>query len=163
MKPFLLLAPILLWSLGAIGQEISRSVISTGGNQQTDPITNLQLSWTIGEIGTEFLSNQNTIQLGFQQGDIDVIVNTKSKALPAPAWQAYPNPVDFELQIKSPFPGRWYYFLRDPLGRIILKGQSDQSLYQLDLPVVTDGLYLLSIQQENGRVATKNLFIQQHN
>jgi hypothetical protein len=149
--------------IGAFGQTVSRTVLSTNGDQKNDPASGIQLSWTIGEISTEFLTDQSSLQLGFQQAEVEVLVNTRSKLLPASLWKIYPNPADFELEVQCPFEGRWQYLLTDLLGRIIIQGYANDQSHQIDLPMVTDGLYMLNIQSDKGQIASKKLFILQNN
>ncbi|MEM6377109.1 MAG: T9SS type A sorting domain-containing protein [Bacteroidota bacterium] len=164
MKPILFMILIMLCtSIGIFGQTVSRSVISSGGEQKNDPASGLQLSWTIGEISTELLENQSTLQLGFQQAEIDILVNVQSKLLPDALWKVFPNPADFMVEIQCPFAGQWQYFLTDPLGQTVISGYSNDQSHQVELPMISDGLYLLTIQKDQKQIATRKLFILQNN
>lgn len=61
----------------------------------------------------------------------------------------YPNPVYNELvvEFKSMSPGT-QYTLSDALGKTLLRGQINQSLFVLDMAHLQGGLYLLTIEAE---------------
>lgn len=160
MKTYFLFFPLLFFFASGFSQTLSPQVIANGGDQVKHS-SGVSLSWTLGELSVEFLDTENSLQQGFQQGNLDITVQTRSDFLPDDQWQAFPNPATYSLQVNTNFDQAWHYALFDGLGRRILSGKNQTALLQLDLPPLTQGLYGIQIRDHWGRVASKKIIIQQ--
>jgi hypothetical protein len=160
MKTYLLLLTLLFFGRSGFSQTLSPQVIANGGDQVQHP-SGISLNWTLGELTTELLGTGIRLQQGFQQGDLDISVHTKSRFFPKDQWQAFPNPASYSLQVSTNLNQDWHYALFDGLGRGVLSGKNTTSFLHIDLPSLTQGLYWVQIRDASGRVASKKIFIQQ--
>lgn len=154
---------LLFFILGssAFAQNLSRSVIASGGNYQVST-EGQSLSWTLGELSTEYLQDGPSIQQGFQQAQLDMTVGISSAYIPPSAWRVFPNPTAYFLQLETNFEDTWVYELQDILGRQLLRGTSTAASQRLDLPSLKAGIYLITVRDQIGRTASRKLFINQN-
>ena len=162
MKTYLFIVAVLVAQTPNFAQEISRTLIGSGGEDAKDLNSNIQLTWSVGELSTEFLDNQISLQQGFLQGDFEIIVKVAPQFIPKEQWEAYPNPTDFYLYIKSPFKDSWIYSFYDPLGRRLFQGKGETTELQLTIPALANGMYWLTLRNQDGKTSTKKIFIKQY-
>lgn len=151
----------LLLSSSAFAQNLARSVIASGGQYQ-ESADGQSLTWTLGELTTEYLQDGPSIQQGFQQAQLDMTVGLAQVQIPPSDWRAFPNPTAYSLQLKTNFERSWDYELQDILGRQWLRGTATAADHRLDLPTLKAGIYLITVRDQIGRTATKKFFVNQN-
>lgn len=161
MKRIFVLILVLGMGSSAFAQNVSRFVITSSGGELSSA-DGPGLSWTLGEISTEYIRNGMAIQQGFQQGNLDIVVGINQPSIPSSAWKAFPNPTDYYLQLETNFVDSWRYEIRDMLGRLVLFGKADQPELRIDLPFLKAGVYLVTVYQSNGLTASQKLLINQN-
>lgn len=161
MRAIILLILILGMGGSAFAQQLTRYVVASGGGELSTS-SGPSLSWTLGEISTENISNGLSLQQGFQQGGLEIAVSIHPSIIPSSAWKVFPNPTDYYLQVETNFTAPWHYELRDVLGRTVLWGEVDQPELRLDLPLLTAGIYWLTVYEKDGSRGSKKLLINQN-
>lgn len=148
-------------SVGAFAQNLSQSVAAAAGDYSKNLQTGHSITWTLGELTTEFLQQEVNLQQGFHQGDLQVVVQTAQSFLPSSAWEAFPIPTDYYVKIRTDFARSWQYEIFDMLGKKILQGTAHQPTIQIDLPKLEAGIYFIQIKNSSGISSSKKLIIQQ--
>lgn len=138
-------------SASAIGQiTATRSVIGNAGTEMTN--SSLQMSFTVGEVFTSTLQNNEIHTLGFQQSDRWFTgVNTINTI----DFELFPNPVNTELTVKSSSDEIMSYEVRDLLGRTLISGSASMSILRIDVSQLEEGKYYFVARSEEGIETTK--------
>lgn len=156
MKKYLILACTFSFFFIAKSQSISPQVIATAGDFYVG--TNMSLSWTLGEIITETVTNGTyTLTQGFQQPhyNINSIEEPKHTDNPLGDINIYPNPVADQLNVsfKDMSQKNVIITLYDLNGKILLNdiAENTTSLKQLDMTYVAKGSYFLRFATKDGK------------
>lgn len=161
MRNSLIILSLILFSSGAFAQNLSRSVVASGGGYLTTS-GGPDLEWTLGELTTEYIQNGPSIQQGFQQADLKISVGLSEPFIPSSSWQVFPNPTVDYLQLTTSFTDSWHYELLDMLGRQILQGTAIAASQELRLPDLQAGIYLIRVRNQEGQTAAKKVLIHQN-
>lgn len=154
---FLLLAPLLLlmYSPPVHSQEV---IAGSGGHQSSSAYT---LSWTLGEVVIETMSNDNILTQGFHQPDIQIVsVDQKDKA--QFEITAFPNPTSSNLTLQVPaedFLGMQYEVL-DSRGRLVGQGKINETKTGISMEALQASTYFIRVFRNNEVIA--NLTIIKH-
>ena len=112
----------------------------------------MQLSFTVGEVFTSTLQNNEIHTLGFQQSDRWFAgVNTLNTI----DFELFPNPVSTELTVRSSTDEVMAYEVRDQLGRTVISGNASISILRIDVSQLEEGKYYFVARSENGLETTK--------
>lgn len=141
----------------ARSQSITPEVIATAGDYFVG--SNATLSWTLGEVVTETVSNANyTLTQGFQQPNYNItsipddpnIKNDQSADI-----NIYPNPVGDLLNVsfKDMKQDNVLITLFDLNGKILINdiAENTTALKQLNMSFVAKGSYILRFATKNGK------------
>ena len=129
---------------------MSRSVIGNAGTELMN--SSMQLSFTVGEVFTSTLQNNEIHTLGFQQSDRWFAgVNTLNTI----DFELFPNPVSTELTVRSSTDEVMAYEVRDQLGRTVISGNASISILRIDVSQLEEGKYYFVARSENGLETTK--------
>jgi hypothetical protein len=161
MRTFYLLLVIGAYS-GAFAQKMDQSVVAAAGDYSKNLQEGSSIIWTLGELSTEYFDNGITLQQGFHQTELELIVSSIQVLIPASDWDIFPNPADFHLHLSTQFESTWHYELHDLLGRIILQGETNQKTLRINLPRIDAGIYLIRIRNGKGLSTSRKIFIQQN-
>lgn len=128
----------------------SQEVISSGGTYVK--ANGIALSWTLGEMVTETLSN-GTFKLtqGFQQSKLGTTA-VDNILIPGLSLTVYPNPISAILNIridKGDY-SQLQYSLLTIDGKILLNNKITKDLTPIDMQAYRAGNYLLKISKKNG-------------
>jgi hypothetical protein len=153
IKPYNMkhLSLFLIFSL-AFGPPILRAqeVVSSGGAQARS--SGIALSWTLGEIAVETLSNGTlTLTQGFHQSKLS-LTGIEETVTPGLLLVAYPNPLATWLNIRidaGEFSNLEFSLLTLD-GKELVKENIRKSLTQIDMQSYAAGNYLLKIRQRTG-------------
>jgi len=144
-------ASLLNWSASA--QSVTPQVVATSGGHGIG--TDVQLSWTLGEVAVTTLSNGSAIiTQGFHQTyDIATLVEESPTGM---ALSVYPNPAtdDINIGLEGRFP-QLTVTLHDMAGRLIHTSAvaPETGKAQVAVDAITTGTYLLRIFSQTGSVA----------
>lgn len=147
--------------LNITAQNLSRDLVTSAGDFSKNQDTGISVSWSLGEVSTEFIGHGISIQQGFQQGELDIVVQTIQPALLASNWQAIPNPANYYLDIHTDFKQEWHYQMYNIMGQVILQDKSISGKIRVDLPALKAGLYLIAVHNGDGVRSSKKILIQQ--
>ena len=143
----LLYVPTTVW-----GQKVQPEVQSAAGGHFAN--STLRMSWTIGEIAVETLSNGNLrLTQGFHQPVIIKTVSVEEEY--KSSFSVYPNPaVDYVMINTGSYKG-FRVEMRNLIGELIYEGRSEDNILRIDFGVLANGTYMLTLYSETGRpVAT---------
>jgi hypothetical protein len=149
-----LMLSILAGSFFFSGISQNPSVICSSGDNNSN--TNIQITWSIGEVVIETISTQNQlITQGFNQGEY-IVTAIKDLYNDKLEIKVYPNPAsDFIilncLDVKS-LEVIKKYKITDLTGRLILEKLINQTVEQIDLSSFSSGTYLLSIENKSNNI-----------
>ena len=145
MKKLILFFFFWLSSGGIFSQSISPEVIATAGDHFTG--TNVQMSWTIGEIAIETLESGSAILTqGFHQPNL-MITSVKDLAKDISV-NIYPNPTSEIVHVElNDYLTGFQLVLSDNSGRILTTkaSLSSDSIHQFDLSGFASGIYFLRV------------------
>jgi hypothetical protein len=108
----------------------------------------VQLSWTVGEpLFTTVENDSNILTQGFNQTVIVAEIITGMQDKTGFALNIFPNPASDFINIKflNERPENLYLFLIDLNGKILLIRKVSSDSEQIDLSVISPGMYLLKI------------------
>ena len=142
-----------LFYLTSSAQQISREVISPGGN--IEKIENMSLNWTLGEIATATVySGDMILTEGFHQPTLLVrqVQHLASRTAELPEGfeiTAFPNPVSAQLQVRLKGDGTIdpvFLVLISADGKILNRQKVDAvtSAHQIDMSSYLAGSYVLT-------------------
>ncbi len=144
MRHFIL-AIILLYGLTGNTQSLSRQVIGNSGEIFTSAST--QISWTVGEIATQTISDgTNQITQGFQQPEINTANSVSEGAQTAVT--AYPNPVQDDMHLKlCPMTDVVSLKITSVTGKLmdLISLQPGASVYHISMANYASGIYSIEI------------------
>lgn len=147
MKNILLLLAAALIVPSTIGQNIYTDVIGSAGDEDT--ISNIVVSWTIGECMVEhYCNNECRFSQGFHQSYYQVLkVPEETPSLLEV--RVYPNPTPdiLNIDLSSLTPGKTYQLMiLDIKGtKLIEMEASSEDLVQLSLSLFPNGMMFLHI------------------
>ena len=156
--------------VGLAAQSLDRTVLSNGGNFQTDPQNTLTLSSTIGEpvVMTQTATTLLLTQ-GFQQPDAEIVTSvavTANGNLESGVW---PNPFENQLNIwfNSGKSRDLIISLTDMAGRKVLADREinvtqGSSSCTIQLSGFAAGIYLLRIQGANEELTAVHRISKSH-
>jgi hypothetical protein len=157
MKKYLILVCTFFLFFIARSQSISPQVIATAGDYFVG--TNASLSWTLGEVITETVSNTNyTLTQGFQQPHYNITGipdDPTVKNEPLGDISIYPNPVGDQLNVsfKDMNQNNVIITLFDLNGKILLNeiAENTTSIKQLNMTYVAKGNYVIRFASKDGK------------
>ena len=133
----------------------SQSVIGSVMNSQNTG--NETVFWTMGEFVSEtFESSSNILTQGFYQSDLiqsDIISNLH----PLNDISVFPNPFKEKLFIKYSDTKSLSYQLFDVTGIVVKRGLITSETTSIAVNNLSDGIYLLVVENENKSVKTYQL------
>jgi len=138
---------ILIALLMLIAAEVSaQQVISSAGTHASG--TNVQLSWTLGEIMiSTFAGSTVILTQGLHQGKLTVTA-IEPIVMSGVTLNVFPNPVNNKLNIGfSDFIEDKYSFsITDVNSRLIFVGNATENPQSIEMNSVTPGIYLLKVE-----------------
>jgi len=157
MKKYLILSCIFFSFFVARSQSITPEVIATAGDYFVG--SNATLSWTLGEVITETVSNGNyTLTQGFQQPHYNItsIPNDPNiKNDPIGDINIYPNPVGDQLNVsfKDMKQDNIIITLFDMSGKILVNdiAENTTAIKQLNMSNVAKGNYIIRFTTKDGK------------
>lgn len=124
--------------------QTNQELVATSGDHFTNG--NIQLSWSIGEVVIETVSNStNTLTQGFHQTNLS-IVGIENFTLNI-EMDVYPNPTQDILTIKIPNYLNTKYELYDLNGKLLSQNQINGELTNVNLNNLSTGNYLLKVSE----------------
>ncbi len=152
MKRILIFLIMFFGSTTVYCQSIKPDVITAAGNYDTN--ANNKLSWTIGEVITETISNTgNKLTQGIQQGnwDINTFVDNTENLIKI---NLYPNPatdyVNLEIQLQDN--QKLYYQLYDLNGRYLQNEKITSVSTKINLTGYVGTAYFLNVYSANKKL-----------
>lgn len=143
MKTFI---SILMLGLIAFSGNAQQVTASAGGYAETG---NLNVSWTLGECITETLGNNDfSLCQGFQQ---NWAVVTAIPSWKTPFLNVYPNPTEQWIFIEG-CKDKSVVRMYDLSGNLIFENTYEQSLIELSLYDLGSGVYILRVDQNDGKI-----------
>jgi hypothetical protein len=156
MKRYLILTCTFFIFVTVKSQTISPQVIASGGDFYTG--VGVSLSWTLGELITETVTDGNYILTqGFQQPHyiISAIDDPKTEENPLGDINIYPNPVADQLNVafKDMNQQNIVITLFDFNGKILINDIAENTtvIKQLDMTFVAKGTYILRCSTKDGK------------
>jgi hypothetical protein len=157
MKKYLILGSIFFLFFIAKGQSITPEVIATAGDYFVG--SNATLSWTLGEVITETVSNGNyTLTQGFQQPHYNITSipdDPNIKNDPLAEINIYPNPVSDQLNIsfKDVKQDNVTITLFDLNGKVLISDitENTTAVKQLNMTYVAKGNYIIRFATKDGK------------
>jgi len=154
MKKYLIITCAIFFILNAKSQSISPQVIASGGDYYVG--TNASLSWTIGELITETVSNTNFILTqGFQQPNYNINAIEEPGINPLGEINIYPNPVADELNVsfKDMNQKNVMIILFDMNGKILYSdiAENTTSVKQINMSQIAKGNYVIRFATKDGK------------
>lgn len=153
------MAMVAFSSAGVVSaQSMTPEVIGAAGTHASG--TNVQMSWTVGELSTEtFAGSGQQLSQGFHQTLLTV--TALETALPEADIQVFPNPVSETLRARWTQPDQSFYFvLMDMSGKVLLQKEVAGSLEtEFNLTGFPSGNYILQTRSESGTIG-KNFKVQ---
>jgi hypothetical protein len=145
MKRFLLLT-IFLYSSIFITSAQNTEIVTTAGEYYQSGSGSI--SWTLGELSTEFYSTSNgDVSQGFQQVIIEETV-TGLALYSEMNIDVYPNPTSDQITIHVDKRENLFYQLMDTNGGVIESGKLLQTETLLKISHFSPGVYILLLQNE---------------
>jgi len=156
MKKYLILICTFPFFFFAKSQSASPQVIATAGDYFVG--TNMSLSWTLGELITETVTDGTyTLTQGFQQPhyNISSIEEPKNNNNPLGDINIYPNPVADQLNVSFKDMNQKHVTIAliDMNGKILINdiAESTTSVKQLVMTNVAKGNYVLRFVTKDGK------------
>lgn len=125
----------------------AQEVVSIAG--QTNQITNLEISWTVGEPVIEtFSSSSNILTQGFHQSKL-IVTAIDAPGVRIPELSVFPNPtsdfliIHFDAEIPE-----FNYSLFDLSGKVIRLKSATETDTRIDVSSLATGTYLLQIDSK---------------
>lgn len=155
-KSILICLGMVFLSLAGLGQQISSSVIASGGGISKGP--GIILEWTLGELSTESLSVRDKLYTqGFHQ-PILLAKKIMPKANPSSGYliSVAPNPVQslLSVTISKNEKGELTVTIGDFSGRRFESKsvKSEEEKVDFDMSARIAGMYLLEVRKSNGEL-----------
>lgn len=143
MKKLYILTSLLAIS-NLTNAQTNQELVATSGDHFTNG--NIQLSWSIGEVVIETVSNStNTLTQGFHQTNLS-IVGIENFTLNL-EMDVYPNPTQDILTIKIQNYLNTKYELYDLNGKLLSQNQINGELTNVNMKNLSTGNYLLKISE----------------
>jgi hypothetical protein len=157
MKKYLILACTFFLFFVARSQSITPEVIATAGDYFVG--SNATLSWTLGEVITETVSNGTyTLTQGFQQPHYNITGIPDDPTIKndvAGEINIYPNPVDDQLNVsfKDMKQDHVVITLFDLNGKILINdiAENTTAVKQLNMTFVAKGNYIIRFATKDGK------------
>ena len=157
MKKYLILVCTFFLFFIARSQSISPQVIATAGDYYVG--TNASLSWTLGEVITETVTNGTyTLTQGFQQPHYNITSipdDPTIKNEPVGDISIYPNTVGDQLNVsfKDMNQNNVIITLFDLNGKILFNeiAENTTSIKQLNMTYVAKGNYVIRFASKDGK------------
>jgi len=154
MKKIIFLTLVFGYANCLFSQSITPQVISSAGNYAEG--TNVSISWTLGEVATETIgNNDNIITQGFHQPDYNIVVIEHIES-PQLDVTIYPNPTNGLLNIewKGNDNSTAVISLFDLTGKQIInqKVSETSSIGQIDITGLANSTYILQIISEDAKL-----------
>lgn len=145
---------ILITSFNSYGQAIDQSLIGSNGETFKNQI--FQLDWSIGELSTStFANSQIKLTEGFHQTDIK-ITEVNIPSIDLFKFEVYPNPATNYIVIKADAidTEKVKSVISDTNGKIIMKPDISSNNQEIDVSLLTNGIYYLRILYNNNTIKT---------
>ena len=142
MKPTIFIL-LLMASLFSFGQSIDREVVSVAGDDYKS--SDASLSWTLGDVATESITNNHTLNQGFHQGNMYISSIENGMGLDV-VIKAYPNPVMDILIIETEVQDK--YQIIDIQGEVLKNGIITSKKEEIDFTDLPTGIYFLQVDQK---------------
>lgn len=139
-------------------QKLTPTVFASSGEVSTNQVSGNSLSWTLGEVVTETIGNDNILTQGFQQEKLQIssVFETLDLSL-----NLYPNPTQSILYIDGLIGDNLLYTLSNSKGQIIEENQINSSIQSIRLQNYTAGIYFLQIiEVSSGKLNTYKIIKQ---
>jgi len=160
MKTLTLLSVFIFIISTTFCQNTNLEVISTGGDYMKK--ANSSLSWTIGEIATETLSDtSNILTQGFQQSKLTVI-SIKENEIPEFDIKVYPNPTKYllSIEIDSEEINDFQIMLFDLSGKKISQTKMTEKKKNIDMNIYPTSTYILKITKKEKEISSYKIIKQ---
>jgi len=150
MRQTLFLISLLATAAAAQGQSLDRQVVATAGGYFEG--TSGRLTSTTGEVATlTFMQSGSSLAQGFEQGD--VLISSVGHAVEGTWARVWPNPTSGMVVLHTGVAAcPWRLSTAD--GRLVLNGTTDGPEQNIDLSLLAQATYLLSVSLPDGRSAT---------
>jgi len=139
-------------------QQGDTEILASGG-ESYETMSDLILSWTIGETVVDALGNgQYILAQGFHQPTIRVTKLTQQDPLKGSNISIFPNPVmDFvKINLSNEFSQETLQNVKAELrnieGRLIHEGTFSTGEYSIDMQMIANGAYILRITSASGEL-----------
>jgi hypothetical protein len=149
---------------GSINQDFEEPLYD--GFQSTWVQETIDLNDFIGQeilIAFRFESDNWVVEDGFYFDDLSINIVSSDpnsiREIAAFEWKAYPNPANELIFIQKSNEKSISYVLVDRLGREVKKGSLTADISDIDVSNLENGLYILSIMNEEGNLAQKKIQI----
>jgi len=149
---------LVVWLALRIGPVLAQEVISSQGDTYT--VASSSLEFTIGEpIIASYAANDLIITQGFHQ--VQIIKVTTGLNVPEPELLArvYPNPAGNFLKIEIENANQTQYQIHDLSGRLIKQASLSDALSTLDISILADGAFQLSLIDTKNNSINRYLII----
>lgn len=151
MKTLLLFFLLVLY---AMSYSLCQEVIATSGefNESNDG----SVSWTIGEMATQTLENNDVIVTqGFHQTNLTITVIKELKKLDVQI-TAYPNPVTnmVKIKIESKMSDKLSYTLVDANGKLLIRQLINSNETEIPFFYYAPSVYFLKVYDSKREIKT---------
>lgn len=151
MKTLLLFFLLVLY---AMSYSLCQEVIATSGefNESNDG----SVSWTIGEMATQTLENNDVIVTqGFHQTNLTITVIKELKKLDVQI-TAYPNPVTnmVKIKIESKMSDKLSYTLVDANGKLLIRQLINSNETEIPFIYYAPSVYFLKVYDSKREIKT---------
>lgn len=134
------------------GQTISSSVVASQGDYFNS--SDMEVSWTIGEVVTETYNDQNTyFTQGFEQPFIIQPDIDSSQII------IFPNPSSSHVKLILQKTDSYIYKCYDLLGNIIFSGEFFGIQTEFDVSSLKEAMYVFVIQNQSGDIVHQKKLI----